>query len=54
MAATAMASLTLSAANRVTTNLGLPKPTDVLIEAGDATVVVQCLGGGFTLSAVFG
>jgi len=39
----------------VTTNLGLPTPTDVLlIEAGDSTVVVQCLGGGFTLSAVFG
>ena len=51
-AATAMGTLLRSAAKSVTTNLGLPAPEDVVIEAGSSTVLVRCLGRGVTLIAV--
>lgn len=53
MGATAMATLALSAASKVTSTLGLPEPDDILIEAGDWVVVVRLLGNGFTLMGVF-
>ncbi len=53
LAATAMATLTLSAAQKVTTALDLPSPEGVTIDAGPGLVLVQSLGSGFTLSSVF-
>jgi len=49
---TAMATLALGAATKVTESLGLPSPEDILIEAGPWTVLVSSLGDGFTLAAV--
>ncbi len=53
LAATAMATRTLSAAQKVTTALDLPSPEAMRIEAGPWLVLVQSLGSGFTLSSVF-
>jgi predicted regulator of Ras-like GTPase activity (Roadblock/LC7/MglB family) len=50
---TAMATLALSAATKVTSSLNLPDPEDVLIEAGGWRVLVRLLGNGFTLTSVF-
>jgi predicted regulator of Ras-like GTPase activity (Roadblock/LC7/MglB family) len=50
---TAMATLALSAATKVTSSLNLPNPEDVLIEAGGWRVLVRLLGNGFTLTSVF-
>jgi predicted regulator of Ras-like GTPase activity (Roadblock/LC7/MglB family) len=50
---TAMATLALSAATKVTSSLNLPDPTDILIEAGNWRVLVHLLGNGFTLTSVF-
>jgi predicted regulator of Ras-like GTPase activity (Roadblock/LC7/MglB family) len=50
---TAMATLALSAATKVTSSLNLPDPTDILIEAGTWRVLVRLLGNGFTLTSVF-
>lgn len=50
---TAMATLALSAATKVTSSLNLPDPEDVLIEAGGWRVLVHRLGNGFTLTSVF-
>jgi predicted regulator of Ras-like GTPase activity (Roadblock/LC7/MglB family) len=50
---TAMATLVLSAATKVTSSLNLPNPEDVLIEAGGWRVLVRLLGNGFTLTSVF-
>jgi len=49
---TAMATLALSAATKVTSGLNLPEPDDILIEAGGWCVLVQLLGGGYTLTCV--
>ena len=49
---TAMATLALSAATKVTSSLNLPEPDDILIEAGGWRVLVQLLGGGYTLTCV--
>ena len=49
---TAMATLALSAATKVTSSLNLPEPEDILIEAGGWCVLVQLLGGGYTLTCV--
>ena len=49
---TAMATLALSAATKVTSGLNLPEPEDILIEAGGWCVLVQLLGGGYTLTCV--
>lgn len=49
---TAMATLTLSAAMKVTDSLSLPGADGIAIEAGAWTVLVRSLGDGFTLSAV--
>ncbi len=49
---TAMATLALSAATKVTSGLNLPEPDDILIEAGGWRVLVQLLGGGYTLTCV--
>ncbi len=49
---TAMATLALSAATKVTSSLNLPEPDDILIEAGGWCVLVQLLGGGYTLTCV--
>ena len=53
LAATAMATLTLSAAEKVTCALGLPAPRGIVIEADPWVVLVQSLGNGFTLLSVF-
>jgi predicted regulator of Ras-like GTPase activity (Roadblock/LC7/MglB family) len=52
MTTTAMATLALSAATKVTSSLNLPAPDDILIEAGGWRVLVQLLGNGFTLTCV--
>ena len=52
MTTTAMATLALSAATKVTSSLSLPEPDDILIEAGGWRVIVQLLGNGFTLTCV--
>jgi len=52
MTTTAMATLAMSAATKVTSSLNLPEPDDVLIEAGGWRVLVQLLGNGFTLTCV--
>jgi predicted regulator of Ras-like GTPase activity (Roadblock/LC7/MglB family) len=52
MTTTAMATLALSAATKVTSSLNLPDPDDILIEAGGWSVLVQLLGGGYTLTCV--
>jgi len=52
MTTTAMATLALSAATKVTSSLNLPEPDDILIEAGGWRVLVQLLGNGFTLTCV--
>jgi len=49
---TAMATLAMSAATKVTSSLNLPEPDDILIEAGGWCVLVQLLGGGYTLTCV--
>ena len=49
---TAMATLALSAATKITSSLNLPEPDDILIEAGGWCVLVQLLGGGYTLTCV--
>ncbi len=49
---TAMPTLALGAATKVTESLDLPSPEDILIEAGPWTVLVSSLGDGFTLAAV--
>ena len=49
---TAMATLAMSAATKVTSGLNLPEPDDILIEAGGWCVLVQLLGGGYTLTCV--
>jgi predicted regulator of Ras-like GTPase activity (Roadblock/LC7/MglB family) len=53
MTTTAMATLALSAATKVTSSLNLPDPEDILIEAGGWRVLVRLLGNGFTLTSVF-
>lgn len=53
MTTTAMATLALSAASKVTSSLNLPDPEDILIEAGGWRVLVRLLGNGFTLTSVF-
>ena len=53
MTTTAMATLALSAASKVTSSLNLPEPEDILIEAGGWRVLVRLLGNGFTLTSVF-
>jgi len=53
LAATAMATLALSAAEKVTSALGLPAPRGIVIEADPWVVLVQSLGNGFTLLSVF-
>ena len=53
LATTAMATLALTAATKVTASLGLDAPDDILIEAGPWLVVVKPLGNGFTLCGVF-
>lgn len=50
---TAMATLALNAATKVTSSLNLPDPEDILIEAGGWRVLVRLLGNGFTLTSVF-
>ena len=52
MTTTAMATLALSAATKVTSSLNLPEPDDILIEAGGWRILVQLLGNGFTLTCV--
>src|SRR5438046_10129980 len=52
MTTTAMATLAMSAATKVTSSLNLPEPDDILIEAGGWCVLVQLLGGGYTLTCV--
>jgi len=52
MTTTAMATLAMSAATKVTSSLNLPEPDDILIEAGGWRVLVQLLGNGFTLTCV--
>ncbi|TLZ56525.1 MAG: hypothetical protein E6K15_05570 [Methanobacteriota archaeon] len=52
MTTTAMATLALSAATKVTSSLNLPEPEDILIEAGGWRVLVQLLGNGLTLTCV--
>ncbi len=53
LATTAMATLALSAATKVTASLGLDAPDDILIEAGRWLIIVKPLGHGFTLCGVF-
>jgi predicted regulator of Ras-like GTPase activity (Roadblock/LC7/MglB family) len=53
MTTTAMATLALSAATKVTSSLNLPDPEDILIEAGTWRVLVRLLGNGVTLTSVF-
>lgn len=53
MTTTAMATLAMSAATKVTSSLNLPDPDDILIEAGGWRVLVCLLGNGFTLTSVF-
>ena len=53
MTTTAMATLALSAATKVTSSLNLPEPDGILIEAGGRRVLVRLLGNGFTLTSVF-
>src|SRR5436309_12869600 len=49
---TAMATLALSAATKVTSSLNLPEPDDILIEAGGWRCLVQVLRRGDTLARV--
>jgi predicted regulator of Ras-like GTPase activity (Roadblock/LC7/MglB family) len=51
-AATAMGTLLRTAAKSVTTNMGLPSPDDIIIQAGADVVLVRCLDGGITLLVV--
>ena len=53
LATTAMATLALNAATKVTASLGLGAPDDILIEAGPWLIIVTPLGSGFTLCGVF-
>lgn len=53
LATTAMATLALNAASKVTVSLGLGAPDDILIEAGHWLIIVKPLGRGFTLCGVF-
>lgn len=52
MAATAMATLAMSAAKNVCVTLGLERPEDVLIESSGWKVLVRSLGNGFTFLVV--
>lgn len=52
MATTAMATLALTAATKVTMSLALSSPEDILIETGAWKVLVRILGDGCTLTAV--
>lgn len=49
MSATAMATMVLTAARNVATNMGLEELVDVLIEGKAWTIVVRSLGEGFTM-----
>ncbi len=53
IAATAMATMALTAANKIMSSLSLDSPEDVLIEGGSHNVLVLSLGKGFSLLAVF-
>src|SRR2546422_9221281 len=53
MTTTAMATLALTAATKVTSSLDLPEPEDILIEAGEWHVLVRLLRNGYTLTGVF-
>src|SRR2546429_8359155 len=52
MTTTAMATLAMSAATKVTSSLNLPEPDDILIDAGGWRVLVHLLSNGFTLTCV--
>ncbi len=52
MAATAMATLAMTAAKNVCLTLGLERPEDVLIESSGWKVLVRSLGNGFTFLVV--
>src|SRR2546430_11610847 len=52
MTTTAMATLVLSAATKVTSSLNLPEPDDILIEAGGWRGLLQILGNRPTLTCV--
>src|SRR5256885_3884639 len=52
MTTTAMATLVLSAATKVTSSLNLPEPDDILIEAGGWRVLVHLPGHGLPLTCV--
>ena len=54
MAATAMATLAMTAAGKITHSLSLPDPEDITIHAGSWNVVILSLGDGCTLAAVAG
>lgn len=54
MAATAMATLAMTAAGKITQSLSLPNPEDIAIHAGAWNVVILSLGDGCTLAAVSG
>ncbi len=54
MAATAMATLAMTAAGKITHSLSLPNPEDITIHAGSWNVVILSLGDGWTLAAVGG
>jgi len=54
MAATAMATLAMTAAGKITQSLSLPNPEDITIHAGAWNVVILNLGDGCTLAAVAG
>ncbi len=54
MAATAMATLAMTAAGKITHSLSLPNPEDITIHAGSWNVVILSLGDGCTLAAVAG
>lgn len=53
MTTTAMATLALTAATKITSSLNLPDPEDILIDAGGWRVLVRLLGNGYTLTCVF-
>lgn len=52
LATTAMATLAMTAAAKVTASLALPEPEDIVIEAGAWVVLVHAIGNGCTLTAV--